>query len=178
MSNSATPRTVASQAPPPMGFSRQEYWMCHYALLQGIFPTQGSNPGLLCLLHWQAGSLPLAPPRKPKTNMKVKVKLLSLVWLFATSWPVAYQAPQSMEFSRQEYWSGLPFLSPGDFPDPGIEPGSTILQADTLLFEPPKQIQETVNCRQWAYGCSRHNFLHFSVYFKISYNKMLKKQFQ
>ena len=49
---------------------------------------------------------------------------------------VAYQAPPSMEFSRQEYWSGLPFPSAGDLPDPGIKPGSPILQADTLPSEP------------------------------------------
>ena len=53
-----------------------------------------------------------------------------------TPWTVAYQAPQSMEFSRQEYWSGLPFPSPGDLPNPGIERGSPALQADTLLSEP------------------------------------------
>ena len=47
------------------------------------------------------------------------------------------QAPLSMRFSRQEYWSGLPFLSPGDLPDPGIKPGSPVLQADSLLSEPP-----------------------------------------
>ena len=50
---------------------------------------------------------------------------------------VAYPAPQSMEFSRQEYWSGLPFPSPGDLPNPGIEPGSPALQADALPSEPP-----------------------------------------
>ena len=65
------------------------------------------------------------------------MKLLSRVLLFATSWTVVYQAPQSMDFSRQEYWSGLPFLSPGDLPDPGIEPGSPALEAHTLLSEPP-----------------------------------------
>ena len=54
-----------------------------------------------------------------------------------TSWTVAYKAPLSTEFSRQEYWSGLPFPSPGDLPDPGIEPRSPSLQADTLLSEPP-----------------------------------------
>jgi len=52
-----------------------------------------------------------------------KVKLLSRVRLFATPWTVAYQAPLSMEFSRQEYWSWLPFPSPGDLLDPGIELG-------------------------------------------------------
>ena len=58
---------------------------------------------------------------------KVKVKSLSRVQLFATPWTVAYQAPLSMGFSRQQYWSGLPFPSPGDLPDPGIEPGSLTL---------------------------------------------------
>ena len=69
--------------------------------------------------------------------MKVKVKSLSSVRPFVTPWTVAYQTPQSMEFSRQEYWSGLPFPSPGDLPDPGIKPVSPALQADALLSEPP-----------------------------------------
>ena len=60
-------------------------------------------------------------------KVKVKVKSLSRAWLFVTPWTVAYQASQSMGFSRQEYWSGLSFPSPGDFPDPGIEPGSSAL---------------------------------------------------
>ena len=64
------------------------------------------------------------------------MKSLSRVRLFATPWTVAHQAPPSMEFSRQEYWSGLPFSSPGALPDPGIEPGSPALQADALLSEP------------------------------------------
>ena len=69
--------------------------------------------------------------------MKVKVKLLSHVRLFVTPWTVAHQAPLSMGFSRQEYWSGLPFPSPGDLPDPDIEPRSPALQADALTSEPP-----------------------------------------
>ena len=56
--------------------------------------------------------------------------------LFANPWTVAYQALPSMGFSRQEYWSGLPFPSPGDFPNPGIKPGSPALQTDALLSEP------------------------------------------
>jgi len=56
---------------------------------------------------------------------------------FVTPWTVAYQVPLSMGFSRQEYWNGLPFPSPGDLPDPGIEPGSPTLQADALASEPP-----------------------------------------
>ena len=67
-----------------------------------------------------------------KQKVKVKVKLLSRVRLFATTWTVARQAPLSMGFSRQEYWSGLPFPSPEDLPDPGIEPKSPSLQADSL----------------------------------------------
>ena len=76
-------------------------------------------------------------PEKPIDGMKMKVKSLSRVRLFATSWTVAYQAPPSVGFSRQEYWSGLPFPSPGDPPDPGIEPWSPTLQADALSSEPP-----------------------------------------
>ena len=73
-----------------------------------------------------------------KESMKwSEVKSLSCVWLFATPWTVAYQAPPAMGFSRQECWSRLPFPSPGDLPDPGIEPRSPALQADTLPSEPP-----------------------------------------
>ena len=65
------------------------------------------------------------------------MKSLSRVQLFATPWTVAYQASPSMGFSRQEYWSGLPFPSPGDLPNLGIEPGSPSLEADALTSEPP-----------------------------------------
>ena len=70
----------------------------------------------------------------------MKVKSLSRVQLFATPWTVAYQAPPSMEFSRQQYWNGLPFPSPGDLPDPGIEAGSPTLQADASPSEPPGKL--------------------------------------
>ena len=60
-------------------------------------------------------------------HMKVKVKLLSHVWLFVTPWTVAYQPLLTMGFSRQEYWSGLPFPPPGDHSDPGIKPKSPAL---------------------------------------------------
>ena len=63
-------------------------------------------------------------------------QLLSLVQVFVISWIEACQAPLSLEFSRQEYWRGLPFPSPGDLRDPGIEPRSPALQADSLSFEP------------------------------------------
>ena len=67
---------------------------------------------------------------------KEEVTSLSRARLFATPWTVAYKAPLSTEFSRQEYWSGLPFSSPGYLPDPGIEPRSPALQADALPSEP------------------------------------------
>ena len=60
--------------------------------------------------------------------------MLGSTW---TLWTVAHQAPPSIGFSRQEYWNGLPFPSPGDLPDPGIEPRSPILHADALTSEPP-----------------------------------------
>ena len=59
----------------------------------------------------------------------------SVARLFATPWIAAHQGPVSMRFSRQRYWSGLPFPSPEDLPNPGIEPGSPALQADSLLIE-------------------------------------------
>ena len=75
------------------------------------------------------------------------MKLLSRVLLFVTPWTVAYQASLSMGFSRQEYWSGLPFPSPGDLPDPGIKPSSPALQADTLPSEPPGKPQFLVDAQ-------------------------------
>ena len=67
-----------------------------------------------------------------------EVKSLSRVRPFATPWTVACQAPPPMGFPRQEYWSGSPFPSPRDFPDPEIEPKSPALQADSLPSEPPQ----------------------------------------
>ena len=64
----------------------------------------------------------------------------SCVSLFVTPWAEACQAPPSMGFSWQEYWSGLPFPSPGHLPEPGIEPRSLALQADALTSEPPGKL--------------------------------------
>ena len=65
-----------------------------------------------------------------------------------TPWTVAYQAPPSMRFSRQECWSGLPFPSPGDLSDAGIEPGSPALRADALPSEPPGNIRKDMEKKQ------------------------------
>ena len=84
-----------------------------------------------------------------KTPIRYSVtQSLSRVRLFATPWTAAFQAPLPMEFSRQEYWSGLPCPPPRDLPNPGIKPRSPTLQADSLLSEPPgepKDIQQVPN---------------------------------
>ena len=82
----------------------------------------------------------------PDDYLKVKVKSLSHVEHFATPWTVTLQAPPSKGFSRQEYWSGLPFPSPGDLLDPGIKSGSPTLQADSTA-EPPGSITSKRNCK-------------------------------
>ena len=70
----------------------------------------------------------------------MKVKSFSHVQLFVTPWTVTYQAPWSMRFSRQEYWSRLPFPSPGNLPDSGTEPRSPASQANALPSEPPGKL--------------------------------------
>ena len=96
----ATPWTAGHQAPQSMKFSRQGYWSGSPFPSPGGLPNPGIEPGSPAL---QADSLPTELQWKPK----VKAKSLSLVRLFATPWTVAHQAPPSMGFSRQEYWSGL-----------------------------------------------------------------------
>ena len=82
------------------------------------------------------------------------VKLLSRVWLFGIPWTVAYQTPPPREFSKQGYWSGLPFLSPGNLPDPGIKPRSPALQADVLPSEPQGKLDRLRS--QWQHTWSHH----------------------
>ena len=73
----------------------------------------------------------------PSSHPSERVKSLRRARLSATPWTAAYQAPLSMEFSRQEYWSVLPLPSPGNLPNPETEPGYPTLQADTLPYDPP-----------------------------------------
>ena len=83
--------------------------------------------------------------------------LLRHVRLFVTPWTVACQAPLSMGFSRQEYWSGLPCPPPGDLPNPGIKPGYPALPAGSLLSEPPgKAANEGNEVQRDAAPCSGH----------------------
>ena len=123
------PWPVACQALLSMGFSRQEYWS------ELPFPSPGDllEPGIETLSPaLQVDSLLLS--RNSYTKWKVKVKSCPTL---CDPWTVAHQAPQSMGFSRQEYWSRLLFLSPGNLPDPGIELRSPAFQADALTSEPP-----------------------------------------
>ena len=82
--------------------------------------------------------------------MKMKV-LLSHIWLFLIPQTVVHQAPLSVEFSRQEYWSRLPFPPPGDLPDPGTEPRSPALRADSVMSEPPgkPKLPQTLPLTPW-----------------------------
>ena len=106
-------------------------WLPSYLLLPSVSPKQS--------LLWQTG------------DMEFMGKSLCHVWLFVTPWAVACQTPLSIEFSRQKYWSELPFSSPGDLPDPGIEPGSLASQADSLPSElPGKPIEFILVVKSWA----------------------------
>ena len=94
------------------------------------------------------------------------MKSLSRVWLFANPWTVAYQVPPSMGFSRQEYWSGLPFLSPGGLPHPGIKPRSPAFQADALTLS--HQGSQCLSLPWWLSGkesscqCRKYKRLRFN----------------
>ena len=106
-----------------------------------------SRSHLKCWLLYPTGDVSAGTSHHPvswgsaressRKRVRRKVKSLSHVQLFMTPWTVAYQAPLSMGFSRQEYWSGLQFPSPGYLPNPGIEPGSPMFQANALPSEPP-----------------------------------------
>ena len=92
--------------------------------------------------------------------MFVVVKWLSCVRLFVTPWIAACQASLSMGFSRQEYWSGLPFSSPGDLPEPGIEPTSPALAGGFFTAEPPGKRWKTA----WPSINHHHAQLHLTLY--------------
>ena len=114
---------------------------CHF-LLQGIFLTQESNPGLLhCRQIFYQLSYKGSLKYTGDTHTHTGIKCFSCVQLFVTPWTITYQAPPTIGFSRQEHWSGVPFTSSGDLPDPGIKPGSPALQADALPSEPPGKLK-------------------------------------
>ena len=103
---------------------------CH-VLLQDFFPTQGSNPGLP---HCRLILYQLSYPGSP-TGSFSSVQLLSRVWLFATPWIPAHQAPQSVAFSRQENWSGSPCPLPGNLPNPETSAWSPALAGGSFTAD-------------------------------------------
>ena len=121
-SDSATPWTVAHQAPLSMEFSRQEYWSGCCFLPQGIFPSQGSNLGLP---HHKRFLYRLTTREAHIYIYACVLSHFSCVCLFETLWTVACQASLFIGFyCTSTLWSLLPCPPPGDLPDPGIEPTS------------------------------------------------------
>ena len=110
---------------------------------------------------------------------KSKVLVSQSCLLFATPWTVACQAPLSMEFSRQEYWSEYPFPSPGDLPNPGIKPRSPALQADSLPSEPQGawawlMIVLICNNSLWLYFITKYNFYTWFLFLAVYIQFMLQ----
>ena len=129
-----TPWTVACQALLSMEFPRQEYWSGLSFPSSGYLPNPGMEPTSPVL---QADFLPLSQEGSHTETMCVCVSRSVMSDFCSPMDFKAHEAPLSMEFSMQECWSRLPFPSPGDLPDPGIEPRSPALQADALPSEPP-----------------------------------------
>ena len=131
-----TPWTVAYQTLAFMGFSRKEYWSGLSFPSPGDLPDRGIEPGCPA---FQADALTSEPPGKP-IYMYIYICVqfssvqfsLSVMSDSATPLTVAYHASPSVGFSRQEYWSGLSFPSPGDLPNPGVKPVSPTLYAVSL----------------------------------------------
>ena len=148
----ATLQTVAHQAPLSMALSRWEHWSGLPCPPPGDLPNPGIKPSSSVSLAladgffttsttWEGPVLPQRlPPHAQTPPPTPGLVVLSHVQLFAMTWPVACQTPLSMEYPKQDYWSGLPCPFPRDLPDPGIAPKSPVapaLQADPLPTEPP-----------------------------------------
>ena len=107
------------------------------AVGRGFYPSVS----LTWLLDQEDQKVTFQQQEHVSENAKWECFSLTHVWVFLTLWTVAHQAPLSVEFSRHEHWSGEPLPSPGDLPDPGIEPRSpALLQADSLPVELPRNI--------------------------------------
>ena len=124
----ATPWTAAYQAPPSMGFSRQEYWSWVPLPSPWTWPNWDSWDSSRNLWSTEVTRQALAGCLLPVPGTCMP----SGSWPSVTPWSVARQAPLSMGLPRQEYWSGLPFPSPGDLPDPGMEPMSPCIGKQVL----------------------------------------------
>ena len=144
---------AASLLHAPWGQVWSVLWMTHE---KGSYASQSCSSSVACILKCHFPLLPSPGPWLPLQHLTCKFishyspsqiyfTLCVHVWLFVTSWTVAHQAPLSMEFSRQEYWSGLPFLSPGDLPSPGIEPPSLASPALASRFFTTSAISSKFN---------------------------------
>ena len=120
-----------------ISFFTQSFYLFHHMSLDMWYPV--SQIGVLIL--YIGSSVFTSSQRFIK---RMCVFGCSVVSLSVTPWTVAHQAPLSMEFSRQEHWSRLPFPSPGSLPYPGIKPKSAALQVDTLPLAPPRKSSKTV----------------------------------
>ena len=155
-----SPWTLACLAPLSMGFSRQEYWRVLPFPSPGDLPDSGIKSASLMFQHWQMLTWNQEVSQEElrtscRRNLPVSQEqisdgggLVAKCPTLATPRIVAWQAPLSMGFFRQEYWSGLPFPSPGDLPNPGIEHESPALQADSLLTELGGKPQEQIGSPQ------------------------------
>ena len=137
-SSSLSPHPLPPPAYPVLDFHPLKEGQVKQAVIFLLTPCSEHFQGVCWHSQWKEdacspclkGDMRRSPLEQELTSPEVK--LLSRVRVFATPWTVACQAPLSMGFSRQEYWSGLPFPSPGDLPDPGIEPRSPALETDAL----------------------------------------------
>ena len=139
-------------------------------------PNLGIEPGSPEL---QVDSLPSEPPGKPN-NFLCMLSHFSCIQLFETPWTVADQAPLSMEFSRQEYWSGLPFPSSGDLPDPWIKPRSSALAGGFFTHWATREARSSNFTSGYLPKESKNTNLrrykHFNVHHTIIYDSKDMKQ--
>ena len=152
--NSAASWTIAHQAPLPMEFSREEYWSGVPLPSPGDLPNPGIKHRSLASPALTGGffttSATWEAPHKRVCVCMCSVTHSCLTLCNPMDWIVAHQAPLPMKFSRKEYWTGLPFPSPGDVPNPEIEHRSPALQVDSLPSEPPgKPLQEGRRLQTW-----------------------------
>ena len=135
--------------PPVLAWPRRSWVASGQPVSEGRSPCRHTLNSAVLQGRQSWGSNP-SPPPGPAGAQPIGVSVFQKelesesvsARLCLTLWTEARQAPLSMDFSRQEYWSGLPFPSPGNLPDPGIKPRSPVLQADSLPSEPPRKPQK------------------------------------
>ena len=160
---------IACQAPLSMGFSRQEYWVGSHFLLQGIFLTQGSNPLLLCLLHWQGGSLPLSHLGRPLQKHSTLIMVSGNICLRSKKRSWVYFPSTRLRNWEDKVLAGLGALSEASavqlFPGcPTGESGQSP-KTQTALFYPRQSILVCKTCR--VFILLRQPFCLFAFFFPL-----------